>query len=256
MESWKKYVCWLCCLCLPFLGQAQTGRIPRDSLPLAPVQDGPQYGVRFSYQLQFPSKNDVGLHSYSFFEAGHYIGYGAFVNLRIGKGAQFSPYLGLEHVFWPKSKGYAQACDIDSFPTFMGVNDSLPGRDFRFYNIAFEPAFKFYSRRMGIYWKLQPMFSYNIQHKVEQYNHACGVPIGTQFIDYQSNNLRSMSKFTFSLGMGIVKEVRVGKDSFLALEPGFKLMLSRLLAVHEENPDGLSFDLFPWGFYLNLSFFK
>jgi hypothetical protein len=244
-------------LLLPIGVLAQAPRIPRDSLPPAPVLDGAQFGIRFGYQLQFPSKNYVGLQNFSFFEAGHHIGYGGFVNLKLGsKGSQFSPYLGLEHVFWPKSEGYSKACNLDSFPTFMAVRDSLPGRDFRFYNIAFEPAFKFYMRRSGIFIKLQPMLSYNIQRKVEQYNHACGTPLGTQFIDYAPNALRGMSKFTFSLGAGIVKQVQLGKESFLALEPGVKVMLSRLLYVHELNPDGLSFSLVPWGLYLNLSFVR
>jgi hypothetical protein len=245
------YVLLLLWLGTPHLVSAQA-----DTLPPIPTQDGSQFGIRFSYQLQFPSKNLVAAQVFTLLEAGHHIGYGAYANVKIGQAAQFSPYFGLEHVFWPKSQSYAQACDVDSFPTFMAVDDSLPGRDFRFFNLAFEPAFKFYSRRMQIWLKFQPMFAYNIQRKVEQYNHTCGVPISDQFVDYTKTSLRGMSPFTFSLGAGIVKEVRFKNGSGLALEPGAKIMLSRLLFVKELQANGRSFDLYPAGFYLNLSFFK
>ena len=233
-------------------------QLPADTAapPPAPVLDGPQFGIRFGYQLQFPSKNYVGAQNYVFFEAGHHIGYGAYINLPAGDGVQFSPYFGLEHVFWPKSEGYSQACDADSFPTFMAVKDSVPGRNFRMFNLAFEPAFKFYLRKMGIFLKLQPMFGYNIQRKVEQYNHTCGVPISQQYVDYTQSDLRRMSKFTFSAGIGIVKEVKLPNGGGLALEPGVKLMFSRLLQVQEANANGVDFTLYPWGFYLNLSFFR
>jgi hypothetical protein len=252
MKRWKQLLLGLGCMIAMPLLHAQ----PAPAPPPPPVQEGAQFGIRFGYQLQFPSKNYVFAQNYTFFEAGHHIGYGGYVNLQADDGIQFSPYFGLEHVFWPKSGGYSQDCDADSFPTFMAVNDSLPGRDFRFYNLAFEPAFKFYLRKMGVFLKLQPMFSYNIQRKVEQYNHSCGVPASQQFVDYEATERRDMAKFTFSAGLGIVKEVRLANGSGLALEPGVKLMLSRLLHVDEEDPDGLDFTLYPWGFYLNLSFFR
>jgi hypothetical protein len=249
----------LLAICLPFSiwSQAETP-MPKAYTPPppAPVQDGPQFGVRFGYQLQFPSKNYVLAQNYSFFEAGHHLGYGGFVNLKADEGIQFCPYLGLEHVFWPKSAGYTNACDLDSFPTFMAVNDSLPGRDFRFYNIVFEPALKFYLRRMSVFLKLQPIFSYNIKRKVEQYSNTCGVDPAGGFVDYTSSSLRGMSKFTFSVGAGIVKEVHLPGGSGIALEPGVKLMLSRLLHVSDTDPNGLDFTLYPWGVYLNLSFFR
>ncbi len=258
----KVFRIWIC-LALLSLGTGNLfaqAELPlpktRPEAPPAPEMEGPQFGIRFGYQLQFPSKNYVGALNYTFFEAGHHLGYGAYVNLKADNGVQFSPYFGLEHVFWPKSGGYGTDCALDSFPTFMAVNDTLPGRDFRFYNLAFEPAFKFYIRRMSIFLKLQPMFSYNIQRKVEQYTHHCSVLASPQFVDFAPTALRNHSKFTFSLGAGIVKEVKLPGGSGLALEPGVKLMLSRLLHVQEQNPEGLDFTLYPWGFYLNLSFFK
>jgi hypothetical protein len=236
-------------------GETPTPREPGPVAP-APVQDEPQFGIRFGYQLQFPSKNYVHALNYTFFEAGHHLAYGGYINLKADEGVQFSPYFGLEHVFWPKSEGYGLDCTQDSFPTFMAVDDSLPGRDFRFFNLVFEPALKFYIRRMGVFLKLQPMFSYSIQSKVEQYVHTCGLPLGTQFVDYQESPLRNLSKFAVSAGVGIVKEVRLPGGSGLALEPGVKLMLSRLLHVKEGDLEGLDFTLYPWGFYLNLSFFR
>ncbi|MFN8395466.1 MAG: hypothetical protein U0176_12550 [Bacteroidia bacterium] len=257
--KWLRISCLLIATCLATsaaFAQGETPVAPEPILPApAPVQEGPQFGVRFGYQLQFPSKNIVGVQNYTFFEAGHHIGYGAFVNLRASNGVQFSPYVGLEHVFWPKSEGYSGDCTLDSFPTFMGVADSLPGRDFRFFNIAFEPAFKFYVKKMSLFVKLQPMFSINLQRKVEQYNHACGVVPNSQFVDYEGNSSRGMSKFTFSLGGGIVKEVKLPRGSYLSLEPGVKIMLTKLLHVTEVD-QGLDFSLYPMGLYLNLSFFR
>lgn len=241
----------------PLLAQGETPSAPVPTVaPPAPLQDGPQFGVRFGYQLQFPSKNYVHAQNFSFFEAGHHLGYGAYLNLRAENGVQFSPYFGLEHVFWPKSEGYGADCTLDSFPTFMAVDDTLPGRDFRMYNVVLEPALKFYIRRMSVFLKVQPVFALNIQRKVEQYAHTCGVNPHTQLVDYEATSLRDMAKFTVSVGVGIVKEVRLPKGSGLALEPGVKLMLSRLLHVREADLDGLDFTLYPWGFYLNLSFFR
>ncbi len=258
MKPWRRYFCLLAFLAALSLlhGQKNPDEEEPPLRPAAPVLDGPQFGIRFGYQLQFPSKNRVNALDYSFFEAGHHLGYGGYINLAASDGIQFSPYFGLEHAFWPKSQSYSKACDADSFPTFMDVKDSLPGRDFRFFNLVFEPAFKFYSRRTGLFFKLQPMFAYNIQRKVEQYAHTCGVLPNSQFVDYAPTNLRSMSKFTFSIGGGIVKEVHLPKGGGIALEPGVKVMLSQLLHVEEADPNGLSFDLFPAGVYLNLSFFR
>ncbi len=254
MRDWKH--CLIFFLCLLAVGATQAQKeAEEETAPPVALDEGTQFGIRFSYQLQFPSKNAVNAQDFSFFEAGHHIGYGGYINLKIGERAQFSPYLGLEHVFWPKSEGYSQVCNTDSFPTFMDVKDSLPGRDFRFFNIVFEPSFKIYSRRSGISFRFQPIFSYNIQRKVEQYTHTCGVLPDPQFVDYTPTALRGMSKFTISLGAGIVKEVRLRSGGGLALEPGVKLMLSRLLYV-KEAANGLDFNLFPAGVYLNLSFFK
>lgn len=242
---------------IPFLGFGQGGQ-DREELPPEhqAMTEESQFGIRFGYQLQFPSKNYVNANNFSFFEAGHYLGYGAYTNIFVGKNIQFTPYFGFEHGFWPKSESYTQDCMRDSFPTFQSVKDSLPGRDFRFYNLTFEPAFKFYSQKRGIFFKIQPMFSYNIRRKVEQYNHSCGVQPQNQFVDYETNEFRKMSRFTFSLGMGIVKEVWINEKAGIALEPGAKVMLSRLLGVNDENPNGPNFSLYPWGFYLNLSFFR
>lgn len=224
--------------------------------PLPSMSSSNQVGIRFGYQLQFPSKNYVNANNFSFFEAGHYLSYGAYTNLKIAENIQFSPYFGLEHGFWPKSKGYSQDCMRDSFPTFWAVKDSLPGRDFRFYNISFEPSFKFFIPKRAIFFKLQPIFGYNLKRKVESYAHTCGVLPQSQFVDYSTDTYRAMSRFTFSMGMGIVKEVWINDRSGIALEPGVKMMFSRLLAVNDINPNGNDFSLYPWGFYLNLSFFR
>ncbi len=242
---------------VPSLGFAQG----EETIEVSPALNPPmtqvsQFGVRFGYQLQFPSKNYVNANNFSFFEAGHYLGYGGYINIPLSENIQFSPFFGLEHGFWPKSASYTPDCTRDSFPTFWSVKDSLPGRDFRFYNLVFEPAFKFYSQKRGIFFKVQPMFSYNIERKVEQYNHTCGVLPQGQFVDYGTNEYRKMSRFTFSLGAGIVKEVWINDKAGFAIEPGAKLMFSRLLAVKDENPNGPNFSLYPWGFYINVSFFR
>ena len=100
------------------------------------------------------------------------------------------------------------------------------------------------------------MFSDHLRRKVEQYTHSCGVAPSQDYIDYAPTGLRAMSRFTFSLGVGFVKEVQLPGGSNLALEPGVKLMLSRLLYVRDSDPNGSDFTLYPWGAYLNLSFFR
>ncbi|HEX2901781.1 MAG TPA: hypothetical protein VHS96_18865, partial [Bacteroidia bacterium] len=58
----------------------------RPEAPAAPEMESPQFGIRFGYQLQFPSKNYVRAQNYSFFEAGHHLGYGAYINLKADDG--------------------------------------------------------------------------------------------------------------------------------------------------------------------------
>lgn len=224
--------------------QAQTSELPA------------QFGIRFGYGLEFPSKNTIQGQDFSLFEAGHRLSYGAYVNLHAEPFVQFSPYIGFEHIFWPKSESYSGGCEADSFPTFHGVDDSLPGRDFRFYNIAFEPAFKFFIPRLTIFLKVQGILSLNIRTRVENYTHTCGAPIAKQWLEYVPTTYRKMSNLNFGLGFGIVKEVRLNSRSGFSLEPGFRAILSPLLRIRDPEPEGASFSLYPWGFYVNVGFFR
>ena len=216
-----------------------------------------EFGVRFGYSLELPSQNFYDGREFILFEAGHRLTYGAYLNIPVEKNMEFSPYFGFEHIFWPKSLGYSSDCEMDSFPTFHATNDTLPGRDYRFYNLAFEPAFRFYLGKLGIHLKLQPMFSLNIRARMENYVFECdGVAPGPSFVEFEESDLRFMSVFNAGLGGGIVKEVQITKTSKLALEPGFKFMLTPLLRIRDQHPQGPSFSLYPWGFYINLSFVR
>lgn len=215
------------------------------------------FGIRFGYSLELPSQNFYNGRDFALFEAGHRLTYGAYLNVPVDKGVDFSPYFGFEHVFWPKSLGYSSECSLDSFPTFQATNDTIPGRDFRFYNLAFEPSFRFYISKLTIFLKLQPMISLNLRTRVENYVHECdGIPLGQTFLEFEETELRFMSRVNFGLGAGIVKEVPITKTSFLALEPGFKFNLTPLLRIRDQYPQGPSFSLYPWGFYVNLSFVR
>lgn len=218
------------------------------------LANGPQMGVRLGYSLELPSSSNFRGEDFTFFEAGHRIAYGAFLNLRADKNVQFVPYLGLEHVFWPKSLGYSSDCALDSFPTFWSTSDSLPGRDFRVYNIAFEPGFKFYNPRLSIFFKLQLFLSYSIRVRAEDYTHSCGAGnLSRSWLVYESDEFRENNPFNLGIGGGIVKEVKVGKESFLALEPGIKATISPIFKVFDANPNGPFFTMNPWAIFLNIS---
>jgi hypothetical protein len=215
-----------------------------------------QFGVRFGYGLEFPSKNIYRGEDFALFEAGHRLGFGGFANIFINPKVQFSPYIGLEHVFWPKGENYRGGCELDSFPTFYSVNDTLPGRNFRLYNVVFEPTFKFLSPKMSVWFRLLPMFSLNFQTRVEDYTYTCGLFPDRQWLDYTSDDLRRMSSFNFGLGFSIVKEVLVSSNSWLALEIGVRKVFTQTLFVNHQNPDSPDFSLYPWGFFVNLSFLR
>ncbi|MEM7038940.1 MAG: hypothetical protein AAF570_18305 [Bacteroidota bacterium] len=223
----------------------------------APVEKAPaQFGVRFGYGLEFPSENNYRGLEFNLVEAGHRFNYGAYVNITAEPNVQFSPYIGFEHTFWPKSLSYDRDCELDSFPSFWSIDDSVPGRDIRLWNFSIEPAFKFYVSKLTVWLKLQPHFTLNIRSRIENYTHTCGAPLTQQWLTYEESELRTTSNFNFGLGFGIVKEVRLSSGSGLALEPGFRVMLSPLFGVNAADPDGPNFRLYPWGFYLNLSFFR
>lgn len=244
MNPQRHLVFWL--LLLPLLTFAQGSDF------------GPtQYGIRFGYSLELPSENFYDGRDFSLFEAGHRLAYGAYLNIPIEANTDFSPYFGFEHILWPKNLGYGTDCSLDSFPTFIATNDTIPGRDFRFYNLAFEPAFRFYIPKLTIHLKVQPMFALNIRTRYESYRYECGsIPSGQSYQEFEATELSFTSKLNFGLGAGIVKEVPFGKAGFFALEPGFKLMLTPLLRIRDQYPQGPSFSLYPWGFYLNISFLR
>lgn len=228
------------------------GQVP-DSLPEAPSQN---YGLRFGYSLRLPSTNTYRGAEFSLVEAGQEISYGGYLVAKLDRNVHFTPYLGLEHVFWPKSLGYSQDCSQDSFPTFVSTDDSLPGRDMRLFSIAFEPALKFYLPSLGIFLKLQPQFSLNIRTQIENYAYSCDgeFPLGP--VQFEETFNSTTSKFNFGIGFGIVKEVRFGGTSGFSIEPGFKTMLTPLFSVADDKPEGPTFSLYPWGFYLNIGFFR
>jgi hypothetical protein len=228
----------------PLLVQGQ------DELPHA------QFGVRFGYGLEFPSKNLYRGEDFALFEAGHRLGFGGFVNIPGSPKVQFSPYLGLEHVFWPKGQGYDVGCELDSFPTFYSVKDTLPGRNFRMYNIVFEPSIKVKSSKMSVWFRFVPMFSLNFRTRVEHYFNTCGLSPQREWLEYARNDLRRMSGFDFGLGISIVKEVSFSSGSFLALEIGVRNVFTQTLFVNHENPDSPDFSLYPWGFFVNLGFMR
>ncbi|MEM6270208.1 MAG: hypothetical protein AAF998_12275 [Bacteroidota bacterium] len=238
---------FLCLFAFPSLLAAQ------NSPPELPPTE---FGVRFGYGLEFPSQNVYRGEDFALFEAGHRLGFGGYANIYASERVQFSPYLGFEHVFWPKGAGYRGACDLDSFPTFVSVDDTIPGRNFRMYNIVLEPSFKVHSPKMSVWFRFIPFFSLNFRTRVENYTNTCGVSLQQEWIPYEEAELRRMSSLNFGLGFSIVKEVNVTPDSFLGLEVGIRNIFTPTLFVNQENPEAPDFSLYPWGFFVNLSFFR
>lgn len=213
-------------------------------------------GLRFGYGLELPSKNLVGGQIYYVTEAGHRLNYGAFLDIGdVGK-VTFSPYVGLEHQSWPKSEAYGADCTQDSFPTFWAVDDSLPGRDHRMINLVLEPAIRVKLRFPGTYLRFVPTFALTIQSKVEDYTHTCGAPLIRNWLDYSRGDLRSSSPLQFGMGLGFVKEVKINERSGFMIEPGVRGMLSSLFKVRSVLPEHPAFNLQPWGFYVNIGFFR
>lgn len=218
------------------------------------IKEPSRFGVRFGYGLEFPSQNPYRGEDFALFEAGHRLGFGGFVNIPASPKVQFSPYLGLEHVFWPKGQGYRGACDLDSFPTFYSVKDSLPGRNFRMYNIVFEPSIKVKSSKMSVWFRFVPMFSVNFRTRVENYFNTCGLSPQREWLEYSRTDLRRMSGFNFGVGFSIVKQVALSNNSYMALEVGVRNVFTQMLFVNHENHNSPDFSLYPWGFFVNLGF--
>jgi|GEM_PF-4179912 len=208
------------------------------------------------YSLRLPSTNTYRGAEFSLVEAGQEISYGGYLLAKLDRNVHFVPYLGLEHTFWPKSQGYSQDCSQDSFPTFLATDDSIPGRDMRLFNIAFEPALKFYLPNLGIFLKFQPHFALNLRTQVEHYRFSCDGRFQLGDRPFEESFRSLTSEFNFGVGFGIVKEVRFGGESGFLVEPGFKTMLTPLFSVRDEDPEGPSFSLYPWGFYLNIGIFR
>lgn len=238
-------------LILAYAGQplaAQTAEQPE--LPPA------QFGVRANWGFDFVSKNRVNLQEYAFLNTGQHVGFGGFVNLFAEENVQFSPFLGLNHMYFPKSAEYSGDCEADTFPTFWSIYDSLPGRSQRFWNVMLEPSFKFYIPKLQIHLRIFPLLQYNLRARVEDYTHTCGASFSRNWLAWEDDEYRKMSRFTVDLGASIVKEVRIGPGSFLQLESGYKAMLPPLLKVSDPDPDRPGFTLYPSGWFFNLGFFR
>lgn len=224
-----------------------------DSLPEAPTQN---FGVRFGYSLQLPSENTYNGQDFLLLEAGHEFNYGAYVVAKLDRNVQFTPYLGLQHINWPKSLGYSNNCQQDSFPTFLSTDDTIPGRDIRLFNLVFEPAIRIYIPRLTIFLKFQPHFALNLRNQFENYSFGCNGQLDQGPVEFEETSRSAMSKVNVGLGLGIVKEVRFGGETGISLEPGFKFNLSSAFTVRDDHPQGPSFSLYPFGIYLNISVFR
>ena len=227
--------------------------VETSELPEAPRHS---FGVRFGYSLQLPSENTYNGQDFLLTEAGHEINYGAYLIGRLDRNVQFQGYFGLQHVFWPKSLGYSNDCEQDSFPTFLSTDDSIPGRDIRLFNLVFEPALRIYIPKLTIFLKFQPQFALNLRNQIENYAYGCNGQLDQGPVEFTETENRAMSRVNVALGLGIVKEVTFGGETGISLEPGFKFNLSSVFTVRDETPMGPSFTLYPWGFYLNVSVFR
>jgi hypothetical protein len=223
---------------------------------MVPAQTPVRMGVRAGYGLELPSKNIVNGQEYQLVEAGHRFNYGAFLDLGDPQRTTFSPYLGLEHGFWAKSFSYTQACEQDSFPTFWSVDDSLPGRDHRVVNVVLEPSIRIKLKWEGLYLRLVPAFSYVFQSKIENYTHTCNAPISRAWLDWEDSERRKQSKVNVGIGLGLAKEVRISERTGFSIETGARVTLSALWTVRAATAEEGAFTLQPFGFYVNLGFFR
>lgn len=215
-----------------------------------------QLGVRANWGLEFISKNTINGQEFALLETGQHIGFGGFLNIAAEENVQFSPFLGMDYTFFPKSTNYVGGCETDTFPTFWSVTDSVPGRDHRFWSVVLEPSFKFYVSKLKIHVRVFPQLSYIVRSRVENYSNSCGNSVPQSWLDYEEDPLRKSSTFNVALGGSIVKEVKVSENAFLHLETGYKFMMSQLLKVRDPDPDREGYSLYPHGWFLNLGFFR
>lgn len=245
----KKLLLLLAGISCTLLAWSQEAEAPRE-------KGETQFGVRLGYTLELPSQNFYNGEEFSLFEAGHRFSYGAYINIPLDWNIQFVPFFGLDQNFWPKSLGYAQDCALDSFPTFISTSDTVPGRNFRFNNLVFEPAIKVWIPRAKIHVKFQAHLTYSIRARVENYPFACGISGGQNWLDYEGDALRNHNRFNLGFGASILKEVMIGERTGISLEPGARVMLTPLLQIQDSNPNGPYFTLYPWGIYLNIGVFR
>ncbi len=220
-------------------------------------EKGPtQFGVRLGYGLEIPSTNYYRGEEFSLFEAGHRFTYGAYLNIPLDWNVDFTPFVGLDQNFWPKSLGYANDCTLDSFPTYISTADTVPGRNFRFNNIVVEPGFRFYIPRASIFLKFQAHLTYSIRARVENYPFACGLSGQQNWLDYRSTSLANHNRFNLGFGTALVKEVTVGDNTGVMFEVGTRIQLTPLLSIQDADPNGPYFSLFPWNIFINLGVFR
>lgn len=239
-------------LLLLLTGNSLLGQTPALTPELPPAQ----FGVRANWGFDFVSKNRVNLQEYAFLNTGQHLGFGGFLNIFAEPNVQFSPFLGMNFVNFPKSREYNQDCTQDTFPTFWSIYDSVPGRSHRFWNVALEPSFKFFIPKMKIHIRIFPLLQYNLRARVENYTHTCGAAFGRQWLSWEDDEYRKLARFTVDLGGSLVKEVKIGPNSYLQLESGYKVMLPPLLKVSDPDPDRPGFTLYPGGWFFNLGFFR
>lgn len=236
------------CLLAPVLLQAQGGR--NEDLPAT------QTGVKFSWGLEFPSRNLYQGFNYKFMEPGNRIGLLGYQNIPINITTQFSPAVGVSYFYFEKSQDYNRDCTLDSFPTFWSVADTLPGRDIKVLALTIEPAFKFYIVNWALFLRLSPIAHINLSTRMENYSHACGSSVKRSFFDWEKGPDRNRARVMVGLSMGIVKEIRLNASRWLALETGFQTMINPLLEANSPKTEGPRFDFGFTGFYVNFGFFR
>lgn len=129
----------------------------------------------------------------------------------------------------------------------------MPGRDLRFIFLSVEPALKIRIRRIHIDLKMAPVVHIPIRGVVENYVHSCGASGASGFISWENTAARKMSPVLLGGMLSFTREIRLGKNFYLFLEPGFEGYFS--YSVKTSTPDG-NFELRYLGFFLNVGFFR
>lgn len=216
------------------------------------------FGIRFSAELDLLHTQLNTGQRFRIQKNGYRIGGGAYLAYLVAPRVYFEPFFGLFYQVFAKGPDYQGACDQNDFPTFWNVHDTLPGRDLHFVKIAIEPAFKILIGGKGtLHVRIAPFADFNLLTRVENYGHSCGNTLPRGFLNWENTTDRRKSVLQLGLGAGLVKEVHLGPDFGLSLEPGIRFSINPLLNTSDENnPDAPGFKLNFWGFYLNLSLFR